>query len=325
MNRRHFLHAALASSACSAGSLIAPRLFAQSAHPAPQGSGNLITTMQAAGSTTPIKTTKLRDTVFLLQGVGGNMVVQTGPDGKLIIDTSVASAAPQLKQALNALGPQNLALVINTHWHFDHTDGNAALHNNGTLILAHENTRLRMSRPQHLNALDLDFPASPDSALPQQIFQDQSRLFFNSDELRMVHFEPAHTDSDIYILFKHANVLHAGDIWFNGFYPLIDDSSGGRIDGMIRASSELASLADNETRIVPGHGPLGDKQGLTEYRDMLVTVRDRVAGLKRAGRSLQDAVAAKPTSDLDAKWGRGSMTPELFVKQVYTTLPDSQA
>ena len=327
MNRRHFLNAALSSSAYATVVVTAPCLLGQSqgSSPAPQGTPNLIATMQSAGATTPIKTTKLRDTVFLLQGVGGNMVAQTGPDGKLLIDSSVATAASQLKQALGLLGPQTLELLINTHWHFDHTDGNAALHNEGTLILAHENTRLRMSRPQRLDVLNLNFPPAPNSALPQQVFQDRSHMFFNGDEIRMVHFDPAHTDSDIYILFKNANVLHAGDIWFNGFYPLIDDSSGGRIDGMIRASSELISLSDTETKIIPGHGPLGDKAGLMAYRDMLVTVRDRVEGLKRGGRSLQEAVAARPTSDLDAKWGKGSMKPDVFVQQVYKTLPDGRA
>ncbi len=327
MNRRHFLTAALGASAYGAAMLSAPRLLGQTppGGSAEQGKVNIVTAMQSAGPTTPIKATKLHDTVFLLQGVGGNMVVQTGQDGKLLIDSSVASAHGRLKEALSLLGPQTLQILINTHWHFDHTDGNAALHSTGTLILAHENTRLRMSRPQRISAMDLNFPAAPNSALPQQVFQDRSHMFYNGDELRMVHFEPAHTDSDIYILFKNANVLHAGDTWFNGFYPLIDDSSGGRIDGMVRASSELISLSDSETKIIPGHGPLGDRKELTAYRDMLVTVRDRVEGLKRGGRSLQEAVAAKPTSDLDSKWGKGSMTPDLFVKQVFNTLPDGRA
>jgi glyoxylase-like metal-dependent hydrolase (beta-lactamase superfamily II) len=135
---------------------------------------------------------------------------------------------------------------------------------------------------------------------------------------------PAHTDSDIYILFKTANVIHAGDLWFNGTYPLIDDSSGGTIDGMVCGSRELVALADTETKIVPGHGPLGNKQQLAEYRDMLVAIRDRVQGLKRSGRSMQEAVAAKPTSDYDRQWGTGMMTPDLFVQQVYKTLPDSR-
>jgi cyclase len=252
-------------------------------------------------------------------------VTQIGPDGKLLIDSSVDTAAPQLKASLASLGPKPLKLLINTHWHFDHTDGNAAMHEAGAMILAQENTRLRLSQPQRVAALGLDFPAAADSALPQQVFQDRAHMFFNNDELRLVHLLPAHTDSDIYILFKTANVIHAGDIWFNGTYPLIDDSSGGRIDGMVRASSELVSLADNDTKIVPGHGPLGTKAQLTEYRDMLVAVRDRVQGLKRSGRSMQDAIAAKPTSDLDKQWGTGSMTPDLFVQQVYKTLPDSHA
>ena len=286
---------------------------------------NLIQTMKTMGATTPVHVTRLRDTLFLLQGVGGNMVAQNGPDGKLVIDSSVATAATHVKSALAGLGAQPLQILINTHWHFDHTDGNAAMHASGALILAHENTRLRLSHPQRIEAIGLNFPAAPNSALPQEVFEDRSHLFLNNDELRLVHFAPAHTDSDIYILFKEANVIHAGDIWFNGTYPLIDDSSGGRIDGMIRAASELIALADSDTKIVPGHGPLGNKAGLVEYRDMLVSVRDRVQGLQRSGRSLQEAQEAKPTSDLDKKWGSGSMTPDLFVQQVYRTLPDGRA
>ena len=299
--------------------------FPQAGAAAQSGSGSLVQTMRSMGPITPIRVTKLRDTVFLLQGVGGNMVAQIGPDGKLLIDSSVSTAAPRTRKTLAGLGMQQLQLLINTHWHFDHTDGNAAMHDAGALILAHENTRLRLSHPQHIAAIGLDFPAAPGSALPQEVFEDRAHLFFNNDELRLVHFAPAHTDSDIYILFKQANVIHAGDIWFNGMYPLIDDSSGGRIDGMIRASTELVALADSDTKIVPGHGPLGKKSELLEYRDMLVSVRDRIQGLKLSGRSIEDAVAAKPTSDLDKKWGAGSVSPDLFVRQVYKTLAESRA
>lgn len=329
MNRRDVLRAATAL----AISQVLPSWFncgtaAAAARPSGADTStqpNLIQTMNATGPTTPVHITRLRDTLFLLQGVGGNMVAQIGPDGKLLIDSSIATAATRVRAALASLGQQPLQLLINTHWHFDHTDGNAAMHAAGALILAHENTRLRLSHPQHIEALDLNFPAAPNSALPQEVFEDRSHLFFNNDELRLVHFAPAHTDSDIYILFKEANVIHAGDIWFNGTYPLIDDSSGGRIDGMIRAASELVTLADAQTKIVPGHGPLGTKPELALYRDMLVSVRDRVQGLKQSGRSLQEAQAAKPTSDLDKKWGTGSMTPDLFVQQVYKTLSDGRA
>lgn len=329
MNRRSLLHAgAMLAAGQFAMSWVPGWGSAGSAHPLNAATApptNLIQKMKELGTTTPVHVTKLRDTLFLLQGVGGNMVAQIGPDGKLLIDSSVATAATRVSDALSSLGQQPLQLLINTHWHFDHTDGNAAMHAAGALILAHENTRLRLSHPQRIQALDLDFPAAPNSALPQEVFEDRSHLFFNNDELRLVHFAPAHTDSDIYILFKDANVIHAGDIWFNGTYPLIDDSSGGRIDGMIRAASELVALADAQTKIVPGHGSLGTKAELSEYRDMLASIRDRVQGLKSSGRSLQEAQAAKPTSDLDKKWGNGSMTPDLFVQQVYKTLPDGRA
>jgi cyclase len=327
LDRRRFLGHSIGLS-CGAFAVSAfptSWMFAQQAESAPPAIASVIPAMRAAGAVAPIKVTRLRDTVFLLQGVGGNMVAQIGPDGQLLIDSSVATAAPRLKQTLSGLGPQPLKLLINTHWHFDHTDGNAAMHDSGALILAHENTRLRLSMPQHVEAIHQDFPAAATAALPQEVFQESAHLFFNNDELRLVHFKPAHTDSDIYVLFKGANILHTGDIWFNGFYPLIDDSTGGRIDGMVRASSELIGLADNQTKIVPGHGPLCDKAALTEYRDMLVTVRDRVQGLKQGGRSLQESVAAKPTSDLDKKWGGGMIMPDLFVEQVYKTLPEGRA
>jgi glyoxylase-like metal-dependent hydrolase (beta-lactamase superfamily II) len=321
MDRRTFLRSSVV---VGGGALAAGRLsnfFApQAAHAA-----TIADQMRSAGPTTPVKVTRLRDTVYLLQGVGGNMVATTGPDGQLLIDSSVSTAAPRLKEALDGLGSQPLKILINTHWHFDHTDGNAALHDRGALIIAHENTRVRLSSPQRVDALGMDFPAAPTSALPQTVFADKSQIFFNQDELHLAHFQPAHTDSDVYVFLKTANVLHAGDTWFNGFYPLIDYSSGGRIDGMVRASGELLALADDDTKIVPGHGPLGTKADLKEYHDMLVTVRDRVQGLKQSGRSLQEAVAAKPTAELDKKWGGGMLGPDIFVTLVYKTLPEGRA
>ena len=323
------------SSALKAGSAVVvarglrgTSLLAQQPSSQPQpaaATGNIIQIMRNAGAMTPVKVTPLRDNIALLQGVGGNMVALTGPDGKLLIDSSVDTATQRVNQALGTLGTQPLRLLINTHWHFDHTDGNAGIHDAGALILAHENTRLRMSRPQRMEVLQVDFPAARESALPNQVFADNFQIFFNKDTLSLVHFAPAHTDSDISIFFKNGNVLHAGDIWFNNFYPLIDNSSGGRIEGMIQASTQLITSADSQTKIVPGHGPLGDKAGLTEYRDMLVAVRDRVDGLKRGGRTMAEAVAAKPTADLDGKWGKGSITPATFVQLVYMTLPEGHA
>ncbi len=271
--------------------------------------------------TTPIKVTKLRDTVFLLQGVGGNMIAQVGPDGKLLIDSSIDTAAPRLKQTLDNLNALPMKLLINTHWHFDHTDGNAAQHDAGAFIIAHANTRMRLSTPQEMKLFNMHFAPAPTSALPQQILEDKESLFFNNDELSLVHMEAAHTDSDIYILFKNQNVLHTGDIWFNGFYPVIDEGTGGTINGMIRAAETCIAVADDQTKIVPGHGPLGDRAALTKYRDMLATIATRVEKQKASGQTLDQIRAAKPTADFDPAWGNGMITPDVFVGLVYRTLP----
>ena len=243
----------------------------QPAPPAPPPN-SLMQSMRAAGATTPIQITKLTDTIFLLQGVGGNMVAQIGPDGKLLIDSSVATAAPALLHTLEKLNARSLKLLINTHWHFDHTDGNAALHDAGAFIIAQENTRLRLSTPQKMRLFNLDFPASPTGGLPQLTFVDSEKLYFDNDELDMVHAPNAHTDSDIFVHFVNGNVIHTGDLWFNGFYPVIDDSTGGTVNGMIQGVDQVLAIADDRTKIVPGHGPLGDKRALQKYRDMLSTV-----------------------------------------------------
>jgi len=301
-------------------SLAAMLQSAPNSQTAPAQPAGLIQTMRAAGATTPIQSTKLTDTIFLLQGVGGNMVAQTGPDGKLLIDSSVATASRAIVQALGKLSASPLKMLINTHWHFDHTDGNAALHDAGAFIIAQENTRLRLSTPQKMTLLNVSFPASPTGGLPQLTFPDSDKLYFDNDEVDLVHTPNAHTDSDIFIHFVNGNVIHAGDLWFNGSYPLIDGSSGGTVNGMIRGVDEVLAIADDKTKIVPGHGPFGDKRALQKYRDMLSMVANRIEKLKIAGQTLTQVIAAKPTADLDAAWAHGMMTPDLFVTVIYNTL-----
>ncbi|MHB1021019.1 MAG: MBL fold metallo-hydrolase [Acidobacteriaceae bacterium] len=274
--------------------------------------------MLAAGAKAKLTTTKLRDNLYMISGSGGNMAVVDGPDGKVLIDSSFATTAPHLKEALAAISSHPLKLLINTHWHFDHTSGNAAMHEYGAMILAHENTRKRLSTPQDMTMYGVHFDPSPAAALPQQTFKQDFELYFNNQHLLLSHYKPAHTDSDIYIHFPNSNVIHIADTWFNGFYPLIDYTSGGNIRGMVAAAERSLALVDAETRILPGHGPLGDKAALQNYHDMLATVQDRVQKLKASGKSIDEAVAAKPTSDLDAKWGGSS--GDAFVKQVYLTL-----
>ena len=268
----------------------------------------------------PIQAQPLAENLTLLSGPGGNVVVLRGPEGLVVVDTLVAPAWTKLQESLKALGSAPVKFVIDTHWHFDHTDNNAPLRALGATLVAHENTRLRMTQPHHLAVLELDFPPSPAAALPQRVFQDGYKLEANGERLAVTHVPPAHTDTDVIVRFEQANVLHTGDVFFNGRYPFIDGSTGGTIDGMIAGAGRLLDLADSDTKIVPGHGPLSNKAGLAKYRDMLFTAGDRVRKPKASGKSLEEAIAAKPFADLDADWGKGTFNGDGFVKVVYLTL-----
>lgn len=321
--RRELLRTGTTLAGASLLSTLLPKSPAaqQSAQPAqPANLADRITQMKAQAANATLQTTKLATNLYMISGAGGNMAALDGPDGKFLVDTSFSTVAYKLKAQLEAISPAPLKLAINTHWHFDHTDGNEAVHTGGATILAHENTRTRLSTEQHMVALGLDFPPSPVGAWPQQTFTEGTRLYFNGEDLTLGYFAPAHTDTDIYAHYAKGNVLHMGDIWFNGTYPMIDASTKGNINGMIAASTRGISLADGKTKIIPGHGPLGDKAGLTKYRDMLATVRDRVHVLKSAGKSQAEAVAAKPTADLDDQWGKGFIQGDMFVSFVYATL-----
>jgi cyclase len=267
----------------------------------------------------PVTSAPLGPNLTMLAGPGGNVVVLNGADGKVVIDTFVQPAWNNLKAALDKIGNQKIATVIDAHWHFDHADNNGAFRKEGATIVAHDNCKKRMSEAHEL--LGAKFPPSPADALPTQTFAATRRIDANGDQLMLGKVPNAHTDTDIYIKFQKANVLHLGDVFFNGMYPFIDASTGGSINGMIDGVNFSMKQADKATKIVPGHGPLGDLAALTSFRDMLVTSRDRVAKLKKSGQTLQQVIAAAPTKDLDAVWGKGFFPPNDYVALVYNTLP----
>lgn len=276
--------------------------------------------MRAQMGAAPIEAQVLAKNLTLLSGPGGNVVVLNGPDGKILVDTFLLPAWPKLKKTLDGLGNAPLTTVIDTHWHFDHTDNNANLHAAGATVLAHENTKARMAEPHDSLVLGLHIPASPADALPQQTFSTSQILQANGEVVMLQYFQPAHTDTDIYIHFQRANVIHMGDTFFNGSYPVIDASTGGKIDGMIVAADKVLPLADNNTKIVPGHGPLGNKADLIKFRDMLVAVRHRVQTLKALGKSSEEIVASKPLADLDPVWSHGLLSSDLFVRMIDSAL-----
>ena len=263
---------------------------------------------------------KLAEGVYMLKGAGGNIGLSVGADAAFLIDDQYAPLTPKIKAAVAALTDKPVRFVLNTHWHGDHTGGNKDLGEAGTLIVAHENVRKRMSTDQFIEAFGMKEPASPPAALPVVTFNDSVTFHLNGDDIYAVHVAPAHTDGDSIVQFRKANVLHGGDTFFNGMYPFIDLSSGGSIGGMIAAADRLLALAGDGTKIIPGHGPLATKADLKAYRDMLVTARDRVGALVKAGKTLEETTAAKPLAELDAKWGQGFLKADPFVSILYKDL-----
>jgi glyoxylase-like metal-dependent hydrolase (beta-lactamase superfamily II) len=274
--------------------------------------------MRADLGKSPIEQIKLSDVLTMLSGPGGNVVVLNGPDGKIVVDTFVQTAWEPLKAALDRLGSARITSVIDTHWHFDHMDNNANLRKAGAAVIAHENTSKRLKESHEL--LGMSLKPAPADALPTRTFKDKETLTANGEQVMLGYIPPAHTDTDIYIRFSKANVLHLGDVFFNGIYPFIDAGTGGSIGGMIAGADLALKMADGGTKIVPGHGPLADKAALQKSRDMLATVSDRVQKLKAGGRKLEEVVAAKPTAEFDATWGKGFMPADMFVSIVYNTV-----
>lgn len=268
----------------------------------------------------PLESQKLADNLTMLSGPGGTVAVLHGSDGKLVVDTFVAPAWSKFNDALGAIDKQPVKHVIDTHWHYDHTDNNGPLHQAGATIIAHENTKTRMSETHDLAVLNLRIVPSPPEALPQVTFKGAHSLQLNGETLHLQHLPSAHTDTDIYVHFEKADVLHAGDCYFGGIFPFIDAGTGGSISGMITAADKILARAGSKTRIIAGHGPIGQKADVEKFRDMLVTSRDRVQKLKSSGKSLQEAVAAKPLADLDPLWGKGFFNAGQFTEIAYLAL-----
>jgi len=267
-----------------------------------------------------IESEKVADGIYVLKGAGGNIGLSVGDDGAFMIDDQFAPLSEKILAAVKAITAEPLRFVVNTHWHGDHTGGNESMGKAGALLVAHENVRRRMSAEQFNATFDRTTPPSPPGALPVVTFTDALTFHWNGQTIRVFHVDPAHTDGDSIIHFVEADVLHMGDLFFNGSYPYIDVSSGGRIGGVVSAAERVLKAAGDRTRLIPGHGPVGTKADLEAYRDVVATVGDRVAALKAQGRSREEVVAAKPTAELDAKWGQGFMKPDVWVGLVYDSV-----
>jgi cyclase len=266
-----------------------------------------------------VKVERLAPGVAVLFGAGGNIGLSYGEDGNAIVDDQYAPLTPKIVAAVRALDPDPIRFVINTHWHGDHTGGNENFGKAGAVILAHDNVRIRLSSEQFMRLFNERVPASPKAALPVVTFSDDASLHLNGDTLRISHVEHAHTDGDSLVHWQKSNVLHMGDTFFNKVtFPFIDLDSGGSIDGMIKATEQGLAMANGQTRIIPGHGPVATRVDLAAYRDMLVDVRGKVAAGIAAKRTLAQIQAEKPV----ARYGMtdGFMKPDQFVETVYRDL-----
>lgn len=311
MSRRDFCCCCLTATFAATGGWLTPReAFAEAR--------GLVSLIKDSAAASPITTYKLRNNISVLEGSGGNVAVLTGPDGKVLIDGGIAVSRTQLTKALADLGADPVTHLVNTHWHFDHADGNEWLHSIGAKIIAQNNTKKHLSSIQRVEDWDYNFLPSPAGAIPSEVFENEKTLKLNGQTIELKHYAPAHTDSDISVMFSEVNVLHTGDTFWNGIYPFIDYSTGGSIDGTIKATEANVARVADDTIIIPGHGkPVSNKTELKDSRDMLVAIRDKVANLKKQGKSRDETVAAKPTAAFDTKWGQFVIDGDYFTRLVY--------
>lgn len=265
-----------------------------------------------------IEAVSVREGLYMLTGRGGNIGLSVGSDGTFLVDDQYAPLTEKIVAAIKKITPSPVRFLVNIHWHGDHTGGNENFGKAGSIVVAHRNVRERMSVEQVRKILRTDpTPASPADALPRITFTEEVTFHWNGDAIRAFHVPKAHTDGDVIIHFEKADVFHTGDAIVNGRYPFIDVDTGGNLNGIIAAADKVLALAKPTTKIIPGHGALATPDDVRAYRDMLVAARDRIQKLVDQGKSAEEVVAAKPTSDLDAKWGAQS---ERFVRGAYHSL-----
>jgi glyoxylase-like metal-dependent hydrolase (beta-lactamase superfamily II) len=262
----------------------------------------------------------LRGNITVLMGSGGNITVLSGKDGKFLVDAGISKSQGKVQAALDKISPAPLKYVVNTHWHWDHTDGNAWMHSAGATIVAQKNTLRHLTETTHVNAWNWTFDPVPAGARPTLIVDHEKTFDFDGTRIEVENLGHGHTDGDLWIYFKKADVLALGDTFWNGIYPYIDNEDGGDINGAIEWANKAVAFTTDHTIVIPGHGAVGTRAQLIEFRDMLVAVRDNVAALKKQRKTLDEIIAAKPTADFDAKWGNFVFNGDQFTKMVYAGL-----
>jgi glyoxylase-like metal-dependent hydrolase (beta-lactamase superfamily II) len=273
--------------------------------------------INASAASSAILVHRLRGNVSSLEGSGGNIGVLTGRDGIFLVDTGISVSKRKIQAALRKLSPRPIRYAVDTHWHWDHSDGNGWVRQSGATLIASRKALERLSQTIRVVEWSHTFTPTPATARPNLVLSGPKTMSFNGEAIFIRPYLKGHTDGDLSVYFQRADVLQTGDTWWNGVYPFIDYVTGGSIDGAIRAANVNLALATPHTIIIPGHGPVGNRSQLRDFRDMLVGVRARVATLKRRGLSLRQTIAARPTADYDRRWGNGLINGALFTALVY--------
>jgi glyoxylase-like metal-dependent hydrolase (beta-lactamase superfamily II) len=303
-------------------SLGRPALAAEAASQVPQGdyfhTGAGARYLQRAKEDLVVQ--PLRGNIAVLMGSGGNVTVFESREGKFLVDAGISPSKEKIEAVLKKLGPEPLKYVVNTHWHWDHTDGNAWMHAAGATIIAQENTHRHLTQTTRIDDWNWTFEPVATAARPTLLVKSSKTIRFGGDQIDIEHYGLGHTDGDLAIYFKNQDVLALGDTFWNGYYPFIDNEHGGSINNAIQWANAAIEHCTDKTILVPGHGPVGTRAQLIAFRDMLVSVRDNVAALKRQGKSLDEIIAARPTAAFDDKWARFVIGPAFFTKLVYDGL-----
>ncbi len=265
---------------------------------------------------------KVSDNIYMLvaEGVHGNIGISVGDDGVFMVDSKLAPLSDEIKASIAKISDKPVKALINTHLHYDHVGSNESFGSDGAIIVAHDNVRTKLKSEQYIKFFDKKTPALNKSGLPKVTFNKEMTLHYNNEEIIIKHLPNAHTDGDSVVYFKKANVLHMGDLFFNGMYPFIDSSNGGSVKGFIKAILMTIKSIDDKTKIIPGHGDLANKADLQTHYNMLVAITNNIEKLIGNGKSLKDVIAAKPTSKFDKKFGGGFINPESFITIIYNDL-----
>ena len=267
-----------------------------------------------------IETIKVAGGVYMLKGSGGNIGVMVGDDGVIMVDNQYAPLAPKIKAAISQISEGPIKYVVNTHWHFDHAGGNEVFGGDGSIIIAHNNVRTRLSSDQFMDHHQREVPASPEVAWPIVTFSENLTYYFNDEEIVIHHSPPAHTDGDAVVYFKKANVIHMGDTYVGYGYPFIDISAGGSVIGMIANLNKVIGMINKDTKVIPGHGELASRSDMIAFRDTLKDIVDRVRTGIQKGRSLDEIQSSGITGKYDKEWDQGFIKSTDFIVFVYESL-----